>query len=1427
MSETGKVPPVPSDSLDENPGERLAWHRRYLRHVLWGGSGLALLLIATLIGLYFWASSSNFEDIMRRRLIARIEAATGGRAEIGAFHWKPLKLEGEADGVVLHGREAAGEAPYAQVASLHVAINVLGFWSPRVLLRNLTVDRPQIHLIVYRDGATNQPQPRTRTESHVLDTLWDLQAGQVEVNHGVIDYDERSDESDFQDRHIPVDFAANDVSLLLKYVPSNGMTPESYHLDAALRDLRLVRGSTDHPDAPPVEGYIQAAVDFTRNAVYLRSLELTAHSRGSADRTLKVAGELDDFSHPHWKTSVRGELDLKLMEPALGYPFTPEGIAKLNLEAAGAVGEFRIDGTVHADNASYIGTGVVARNVGLDAHVHADPLRLQITNVTARLKAGGQMEGEVLLDHWIAPLTSAPVIQAATEPAKREKKGKSHENAEPVVKAKVDTDFHTNGKVNMNLRDVTLDTLLSMVSEPPFQRLGLNANLNGLSTAAWTYGDVNTLVVSSTLKLSPPQTGVAGEAQTNGVIDATYHQRSGAVDLHSLQVNLPSSQVNAHGEVGAFPLTSPTEIAIEFHSRDLDDFDKIFRDLGLTREGKSGTSALPIDLDGQADFTGTWSGSLVDPHLSGDLRASDLSVELPSTDKAGQPEVVHWDSLDAKGSYSAARITIEHSQLKHGAASISVDGTLTSEKPPPAKSPGIPQFDANSVLRANLHASGVNVDDLAPFLSQPIPVKGLLSAQMAADGPVATLNGNGWVQLDNGSLYGEALTRVRAEGKIAGQVVQLSSVTMNHAAGTVTGSGTYDLHSQQFQVDARGTGIDIAKLDRLRTTRTEVAGSLGFSLSGSGTFDDPHINGRASLSNFAVGSERFGQFDIVAHTANRNLIYDITSRLEATELTGQGQTALHGDNETKATLNFSKFNIGAFLAMAHINGLTGESDLEGTGSLEGPLARPEYIHGDARIQQLAVTIAGVHLSSVGGLHASMGNSQITLEPLHVTGEETDLHVQGSLNLTGKQQLDVAANGSVNLRLAESIDPDLTARGTTTFRVEAHGPLENPGLSGQIDFEDASLALEDLPNSLSQLHGTLAFNQNRLEVKSLTAMSGGGLLSVSGYLAYQHGIYADLTLKGKSIRIRYPQGVSSAADINLQLQGPQNNLLLSGNVMITRFTVSPDMDFVALTAQAGKSQPIAPAEAPSNHVRLDVRIQSSPQLNFQNAYAKLAGDVDLRLRGTLATPSLLGRISITEGSATIAGTSYELQRGEITFTNPVRIRPLIDLNATARVEDYDITLGMHGSVDQLTVSYRSDPPLPEADVVALLALGRTQDQQRLYTAPQERIASTPSSDALLGVALNATVSSRVQKLFGVGSVKVDPNYLGTLGNSTTRITVEEQIGKNLTLTYATDVDTTAQQLLQAEIAINRHVSLLVARDESGVFSMVIKATRRFK
>ena len=650
---------------------------------------------------------------------------------------------------------------------------------------------------------------------------------------------------------------------------------------------------------------------------------------------------------------------------------------------------------------------------------------------------------------------------------------------------------------------------------------------------------------------------------------------------------------------------------------------------------------------------------------------------------------------------------------------------------------------------------------------------------------------------------------------------------MSEEAGKIAATGSYDLSSRQFQLDARGAGINVARIETLRRNSVAMTGKLGFTVQGTGTLDDPRLEAHATLEGLDLSGEPLGSVVLTARTANRMVTYDLTTRMEAAQLIAHGQTALGGDYNTQAQLDFSRFNIGALIRLAHIKGLNGESALAGRITLEGPLARPADMHGEARLQELAVTVSGVHLKSEGGVHLTLDHATLHLDPLHVTGEQTDLRAQGSLSLKDKNELDFAASGTINLKVAETIDPDLTASGNTSFQVEGHGPLMNPNLKGRIDFQDAALSLEDLPNGLSQLRGTLEFNQNRLEVKSLTAMSGGGLLSVGGYLTYQHGIYADLTATGNGIRIRYPQGVSSLANATLHLQGQQNNMLLSGDVLITRFAVNSELDIAALAAQANAVETIAPPDAPSNHIRLDVHFTSSPQLNFQNAYAKLAGNVDLRLRGTLATPSLLGRISITEGSGIIAGTRYELQHGDIYFTNPVRIQPTIDLNATARVEDYDITLGLRGTPEKLAVTYHSDPPLPEADVVALLALGRTENQQRLYTQQQEASGANPTTDALLGGALNATVSSRVQRLFGAGSVKVDPNYLGALGNSTSRIIVEERLGSNVTLTYATNVNTTAQQLIQAEIAVNRHVSLQLARDESGVFSVVVKATQRFR
>lgn len=1418
--------------------------RFFLRHVPLAITAILLLLALVTTGVYLLMSSAQFEGMVRRRLINELQQATGGRVEIATFHWKLLRLEAEADGLVIHGREMQSETPLAQVDRLRARVSLLGLWSPSVRLRDLDIAHPVFHLIVYQDGSTNLPQPsRPRDPNqHSIDTLFDLKAGHISLEQGFVEFESRASSFDAQNRNAPLDLQADDVSVQLRHIAGSGRTPESYRIEAGAADLNLTRTvaiDQSRQKPKPVHGFFQATIDLTRTSVTLQSLRLTARDSAKTSHSLNISGALQDFTHPRWQAKVFGDLDMRLLNPITGFPFAPEGLAHLDLNAAGQGGDFSSEGKIHVDGGAYVGPGASATGLRVDANIHADKQRLLISSIVARLRQGGQIDGTVDLSPWLAKQVDT-VSSSTNAPTAKTGKNRGKERPAEITKLPM------NGKVTAEFKDVSLDTILDMVSVPQFTRLGIDSLISGPATATWANGENNSVAVTANLKLRPSSHPLAGEVAGTGVIDATYTQRNGAVDVRKLELHLPASDVIVHGALGAYPLSSASALTVDFHTADLGEFDAVLRDLGLERNGKSGIAALPVSIGGQADFHGSWAGSLVNPRLAGTLTATQIDLEMPqlAADENATPapsKTVHVDSVDASGSYSATRITVDHGVLQRGDSKLSVSGALTAAQmiALPVKvagrtnqahvtsASGVPTFDKNAVVNLRLDAAKINADEVQSFVKQKLPFTGKLDAQLQVDGPVGSPVGSGWVQLDSGTVYGEPVNRVRAQGKLTDKVINLSAISIASDAGTISGTGSYDLESKRFQADAKSAAIDIAKIDSVSRHNWGATGRLSFNVHGTGTFDDPQLQGDATLASLAVGGEQIGALQLNAHTVNHALVYDVTTRLDAAALILHGQTTLKPDYQTQARIEFSQFNVDSVLRLAHIKQLSGESALAGTMTLEGPLAHPELLRGEARLQEVDATVAGVHLKSVGEVHATLANERIQLDPLHVTGEDTDLRGHGTLMLSGNRQLDVAASGSVNLKLAQTIDPDITASGNTTFQVEAHGPLKDPSLQGRIDVDNGAVSFGDLPNGLSQLRGRLEFNQDRLEVRSLTAMSGGGPLSVTGYLSYQHGVYADLSVTGKGVRIRYPQGISSLADATLHLQGSQTSMLLSGDVLITRFSVSPDMDFAALASQAKSAQGVVSPNSPTNHVRMDVRVHSSPQLNFQNAFAKLAGDVDLHLRGTLATPSLLGRVSVTEGNAMIAGTRYELQRGDVTFTNPVRIEPIIDLSANARVQDYDITLALHGTPDKLSVTYRSDPPMPESDVVALLALGRTGNEQRLYTQQQEQALSNPTTDALLGGALNATVSSRVQKLFGAGSVKVDPNYLGSFGNSTSRIIVEEQLGRNVTLTYATDVNTTGRQLLQAEIAVNRHVSLLVARDEAGVFSMVIKATRRYR
>jgi translocation and assembly module TamB len=435
-------------------------------------------------------------------------------------------------------------------------------------------------------------------------------------------------------------------------------------------------------------------------------------------------------------------------------------------------------------------------------------------------------------------------------------------------------------------------------------------------------------------------------------------------------------------------------------------------------------------------------------------------------------------------------------------------------------------------------------------------------------------------------------------------------------------------------------------------------------------------------------------------------------------------------------------------------------------------------------------------------------------------------------LDGSSGAALNVRGSVNLIVLQLLNPDLAARGNATVQVSVRGSLKDPQVNGRMELKNASLYLSDLPNGVDNANGAVIFDRNRATIEKLTAETGGGKITFTGFLGFGSTLVYRLQAVADKVRVRYPEDVSTTFNATLALNGTSDASTVSGVVTMTRASFTPRADFAQVLAQAAR--PVSAPVAASDYVRgmqFDVRIESGPNFEFQTSLARnLEAAIDLRLRGTPIRPVLLGSVSVNDGEVEMFGNRYTVNRGDIRFSNPVRVDPIFDMDLETKARSVTVNIAISGTMQKLNINYSSDPPMQPREIIALLAVGRTPLETSGLNSTPSTASSTSMNEAgasLIGSAISAQLSSRLQRFFGSSRVKIDPTLSGVEYLPQARLTVEQQVSNEITLTYITNLNRTEEQIVEIEWDFSRQWSFVATREASGLFGIDFTYRKRFK
>ncbi len=490
--------------------------------------------------------------------------------------------------------------------------------------------------------------------------------------------------------------------------------------------------------------------------------------------------------------------------------------------------------------------------------------------------------------------------------------------------------------------------------------------------------------------------------------------------------------------------------------------------------------------------------------------------------------------------------------------------------------------------------------------------------------------------------------------------------------------------------------------------------------------------------------------------------------------------------------------------------------------LHGPLETPAEIRAEAVVPDLQLLLPEFPLRAREPVRVTFSGGRLELADFHLAGEGTDLAVTGGVDVVGDGPIAVSARGQADLRALSLVTRRLRGTGAARLAVDVSGTRAAPRVLGTLDLEGAGLRVRGFPHGVEGLRGRVRFTERAAELEGVSGTLAGGRLTMEGQAAYPGGRLTsyDIRPTGRGLALRYPEGLRSLVDAELRLFGDAGKQWISGTIDVRQALYTKRYDVASELLGARRVLPLPEAASLEEGALLDLRVRAPGTVRIDNNLATLAASADLAIQGTTRAPVVTGRAEIERGRLFFQGRTYVIQRGALDFVNPQRLDPLFDIEAETRIRSYRVTLRVSGTLERVTPTLTSDPPLSSLQILALLA-GQDESEVANLTqaearANQRNLAATGAATLAAGrLSESVGLEREAERLFGLNRFSIDPSLLRGAGNTATaRVTVGKRMTPDLNVLYSQDLRGTEERILAVEYALTDRFSLLLTRTDPG-------------